>query len=44
MDDWRDNLVTDAPEVARIPRECRRIVVLGITRSVAGDGHRGAAA
>ena len=30
MDDWRGNLVTDAAEVARIVRECRRIAVLGI--------------
>ena len=30
MDDWRDNLVTDTAEIARILAECRRIAVLGI--------------
>lgn len=30
MDDWRENLVTDAAEIARILQECRRIAVLGI--------------
>jgi predicted CoA-binding protein len=30
VDDWRANLVTDAPEIGRILQECRRIAVLGI--------------
>jgi predicted CoA-binding protein len=30
MDDWRENLVTDAAEIRQILRECRRIAVLGI--------------
>jgi hypothetical protein len=30
MDDWRGNIVTDAPRIAAIVRECRRIAVLGI--------------
>ena len=30
MDDWRENLVTDAEEIRQILRECRRIAVLGI--------------
>jgi uncharacterized protein len=30
MDDWRGNLVTDAAEIGRTLRECRRIAVLGI--------------
>src|SRR4029453_15814328 len=30
MDDWRENLVTGAADMARIVREYRRIAVLGI--------------
>jgi len=30
MSDWRDRLVTEPEEIARIVRECRRIAVLGI--------------
>jgi predicted CoA-binding protein len=30
MKDWRENLVSDAEEIAQILRECRRIAVLGI--------------
>jgi predicted CoA-binding protein len=30
VDDWRANLVTDAPGIGRILEECRRIAVLGI--------------
>jgi len=30
MSDWRDRLVTEPAEIARIVRECRRIAVLGI--------------
>jgi predicted CoA-binding protein len=30
MDDWRGNLVTEAADISRILRECRRIAVLGI--------------
>jgi len=30
MSDWRDHLVTEPAEIARIVRECRRIAVLGI--------------
>ena len=29
-EDWRENLVSDAEEIERILRECRRIAVLGI--------------
>jgi hypothetical protein len=30
MSDWRDRLVTEPAEIARIVRECKRIAVLGI--------------
>ena len=30
MEGWRENVVTDPGEMARIVRECRRIAVLGI--------------
>jgi predicted CoA-binding protein len=30
MKDWRENLVSDAEEIAQILRACRRIAVLGI--------------
>src|SRR5215470_17901987 len=37
MSDWRDNLVTVPPDIARIVRECRRIAVLGIKTEAQRD-------
>ncbi|HXA94181.1 MAG TPA: CoA-binding protein [Candidatus Dormibacteraeota bacterium] len=37
MSDWRDNLVTDPDDIARIVRECKRIAVLGIKTEARSD-------
>jgi predicted CoA-binding protein len=37
MSDWRDNLVTEREDIARILRECKRIAVLGIKTEAQRD-------